>query len=322
MVEISVVIPTYNRLGTLMRCLRALDEQTLNRARYEIIVVDDGSTDGTAAALAGRLGVRCLHQPRNAGLAAARNVGIRAAAGRYVLFLGDDIVARPSLLEQHLAAHGRAPGDHIAVLGDAPWSAVEQMSPLTRYLTAGGALQQFRAPAAADLDNLPFGSFDTCNLSLSRDFLLRHGLFDEDFRHAVGEDTELAYRLRRHGMRIVFRKEIAADHSQPTSYRSARSRTRVAGAAGLLMSRKHPELSEVGVVRSERLTARLSIRVKRSVTEAVIDPLLDFADRRRWDHPLLARAYEWALREHRIWGLMDAAAQSRPPRAQARPAIR
>jgi GT2 family glycosyltransferase len=310
MVEISVVIPTYNRLGVLVRCLRALEEQTLNRARYEIIVVDDGSTDGTAAALAGRLGVRCIHQPRRVGLAAARNVGIRAAVGRYVLFLGDDVIARPHLLEQHLAAHGRAPGEHIAVLGDAPWSAVEPLSPLTRYLTEGGAVQQLRAPAIADPEDVPFGCFDTCNLSLSRDFLLRHGLFDEEFRHADGADTELAYRLRRHGMRIVFRKEIAADHSQPTSYRSARSRTRVAGAVGLLMSRKHPELRAVDVVRANRLTARLALWLRRRATEALIDPLLDLADRRGWDHPLLARAYGWALREHQLWGLMDAAAQS------------
>jgi GT2 family glycosyltransferase len=315
MVEISVVIPTCNRLATLVRCLQAVDEQTLNRARYEIIVVDDGSTDGTAAALAGRLGVRCIHRPRTAGLAAARNVGIRAAAGRYVLFLGDDIVARPSLLEQHLAAHGRVRGDHIAVLGYAPWGAVEEVSPLTRYLIEGRAFQPVRSHAIADPDDVPFGFFDTCNLSLSRDFLLRHGLFDEDFRDACGEDTELAYRLRRHGMRIVFRKEIAADHSQPTSYRSACRRTRVAGEVGLLMSRKHPELSDVSVVGADRRTARLSIWLKRRVTETVIDPLLDFADRRRWDHPLLARAYEWALRKHQLWGLMDAIAQSGPPRA-------
>jgi GT2 family glycosyltransferase len=305
MLEISVIIPTYNRCATLLRCLAALDAQTLDRARYELVVVDDGSSDATADALRARPDVRFIRQPRNAGPAAARNVGVRAAAGQYVLFLGDDIVVRPQLLEQHLAAHTQVPGQHVAVLGYAPWGADQEVTPLMRYLFEGRSFQQFRYHAIADAENVPYGFFYTCNLSLSRDFLLRHGLFDEDFRHAYGEDTELAYRLTRHGLRIVFRRQIVADHYHPTSYRSARRRTRVAGQVALLMARRHPELVDLSFLRYGRKT-RVANWLKRCVTQALLDPALDFADRRRWDHPLLAHAYDWTLRKHQLWGLLDA----------------
>ena len=111
MVEISVVIPTYNRLPILGDCIAALEEQTLNRARYELIVVDDGSTDGTPAALAAHSGLAVICQLRNRGPAAARNAGIHAASGTYVLFLDDDIIARPQLLEQHLTIHAQERGE-------------------------------------------------------------------------------------------------------------------------------------------------------------------------------------------------------------------
>jgi glycosyltransferase involved in cell wall biosynthesis len=310
MVEISVIIPTYNRLATLERCLAALEEQTLNRPRYEIIVVDDASSDGTGAAIAARPGVSAICQSQSSGPAAARNVGIRAAGGRLVLLLGDDAIARPPLLEQHLAAHARVRGEHVAVLGCTRWAEVPAVSPFMRCLADGRAFPQFRYRAIADPDDVPLGFFQACNVSLSRTFLLRHGLFDEDFRQACGDASELAYRLRRHGLRLVFRKEIVADRRRPTSYRSACRHSRTAGAVALLMVHKHPELAEASSLAADRSAQRAANWIERHATEAIVDPLLELADRRRWDHPLLARAYDWALRKHQLWGRLDAAAQA------------
>lgn len=304
MVEISVVLPTYNRLETLLRCLEALDQQSIGPARSEIVVVDDGSTDGTAEVISARPGVRYIRQPRNGGPAAARNAGVRAAQGTWVLFIGDDIIAPPELLEQHLAAHEAASGDHVAVLGYAPWGQDQQVTPLMRYLFEGRSFQQFRYHAIADRDNVPFGFFYTCNLSVNRRFLLQHGLFDEEFRHAYGEDTELAYRLQRHGLRIVFRPEIVGHHYHPTSYASARRRTRVAGEVAVLMARKHPELADLSFLAYSQRT-RAANWVRRRLTETLLDPALVLADQRQWDHPLLANLYDWALRKHQLWGLMD-----------------
>lgn len=306
MVELSVVIPTYNRRDTLLCCLRALERQTLDRARYEIIAVDDGSSDGTVAAMQEWPRVRFLRQSRNAGPAAARNIGVRAAHGRWILFLGDDTIARPPLLEQHLAAHVEQPGDQVAVLGYAPWREDREITPLMRYLWAGPiTFRQFHYSAIMDPDNVPYPFFYTCNLSLSRDFMLRHGLFDEEFRFAYGEDTDLGYRLQQRGLRIVFRQELVVDHDHPTSYQSVRRRAQVAGEIGLLLVRKHPDMGDTKFLRFSRKT-RVANAIKRWTTQALLDPVLDLADRQRWDHPLLARAYDWALKEHQLWGLLDA----------------
>jgi glycosyltransferase involved in cell wall biosynthesis len=304
MVDLSVVIPTYNRHAVLVECLAALDRQDLDRSRYEIIVVDDGSTDGTRATLAARAGIEFVAQERNAGPAAARNRGVQAARGTYILFLGDDTIASPSLLAQHLAAHDEAPGEHIAVLGHARWAPRHEVTPLMRYLTEGASVyRQFAYDRIVDPDDVPGGHFYTCNLSISRAFLLRHGLFDEDFRYAYGEDTELAYRLERHGLRIVYRPALVVDHVHPTPYASARRRAAVAGTVDVMMADKYPERFRTDFLSTSRKT-RVAIPLKRVATTMIVDPILDLADRRRWDHPRLAHVYGATLQRHQLWGML------------------
>jgi GT2 family glycosyltransferase len=318
MIELSVVIPTYNRLETLRRCLAALDLQTLDRERFEIIVVDDGSTDGTRAEMQLRQDIRFLMQPHNGGPSAARNAGVRAAAGAWVLFMGDDIIAPPAFLEQHLAAHAEVPGEEVVVLGYTPWGPNQPVSPLMRYLFDGRSFQQFRYYAITDPDHVPYKFFYTCNLSVGRDFMLKCGLFDEELRYAYGEDTELAYRLARHGLRIIYRRAIVADHYHITTYRSARRRARIAGEVSTLIARKHPELADLSFLPFP-LKSQILNQIRRTFTERVLDPALELADRRQWDHPLLAKLYDWALRKHQLWGVMDAVEHpkivARPPAA-------
>ena len=105
---VTVVIPTYNRAALLPRALGSVLEQTA-ADRCEIIVVDDGSTDATAAVLA-RYGarIRVIRQP-NRGLGGARNTGIRAAAGEFIAFLDDDDLWVPDKLAVQLAAFARWP---------------------------------------------------------------------------------------------------------------------------------------------------------------------------------------------------------------------
>ena len=108
--ELSVVVPTYNRKETLSRVLEGLAAQTLARASYEVIVVDDGSCDGTGAFLkeySAPFRFEALLQA-NTGPAGARNRAIRAAAGEIVVFLGDDTVPEEDFLDVHLRAHRAA----------------------------------------------------------------------------------------------------------------------------------------------------------------------------------------------------------------------
>ena len=119
MTYFSVVIPTYNRLPMLMRVLDALQNQ-VDAPPSETIVIDDGSTDDTAATAGGRSDITFRSQP-NSGPGQARNEGVRLAKGKFVVFIGDDTVPEPGWLAAHLAAHAarppapasRAPGDNL-----------------------------------------------------------------------------------------------------------------------------------------------------------------------------------------------------------------
>ena len=111
--RLSVVIPTRNRRALLARTLPTVLAQDLPPADYEVIVVSDGSTDGTVEFLqqmshTSPVALRVLDRPQ-AGLAAARNAGIHAATGPLVLLLDDDMLGEPALVSRHLAAHNGRP---------------------------------------------------------------------------------------------------------------------------------------------------------------------------------------------------------------------
>src|SRR4029079_11522793 len=110
--ELSVVMPTHNRLEVLAEVLQALEFQQ-EPPSFEVVVVDDGSTDGTADWLRSRscrISLRVMLQ-ENHGPAAARNTGVAAASGRWVAFLGDDTVPSPGWLATHREAHRRRGDD-------------------------------------------------------------------------------------------------------------------------------------------------------------------------------------------------------------------
>src|SRR2546430_900621 len=112
---LSVVIPTYNRKENLLRTLDALARQTLPADRFEVVVVSDGSTDGSAEAVHARAhGYRLRYlEQANGGPSVARNHGARAACGDLIVYLDDDIEPAPGCLEVHAGAHAT---DHTLVL--------------------------------------------------------------------------------------------------------------------------------------------------------------------------------------------------------------
>src|SRR3989442_541191 len=101
--NLSVMVPTYNQADLLRESLRSLLDQKLPKEAYEIVVVDDGSTDHTAAVL-GEFGaaVRTVRLPANRGRSAARNEGIHHASGQLVAFVDSDIIVRQDFLTWHL----------------------------------------------------------------------------------------------------------------------------------------------------------------------------------------------------------------------------
>ncbi|MGH2361178.1 MAG: glycosyltransferase family 2 protein [bacterium] len=197
--ELSVVIPTYNQAGLLRHCLRSMARQTLNPATYEVIVVDDGSTDRTPEVIEEyRPRVTPLHQTTNRGRSAARNTGVAVARAPLIVFTDSDVAVRPDFLHWHLDTHRR---HGPRVLSRGPVVLVHDMDDdLTR-------------PLPLVLGSPAF--LDTANASLEKSALLEAGGFDESFPGYGWEDFELGLRLKRAGIRRVFRPEAIAFHFQP-----------------------------------------------------------------------------------------------------------
>ncbi len=234
---LSVVVPTRDKRDLLERTLAALRAQELTGA-WEVVVVDDGSGDGTAdllAAAARRPGppLRVVAPGRNVGRAAARNLGARAAAGRWLLFLDDDIVAPPGLLAAHAAQLARRPG--CGTIGLVRTDPELLDAPHLHYVDSRGA-------AKVRGDIVPARYFVTQNAAVPRADFLAVGGFDERFRRYGLEDVELAFRLedRRGTVFLPVRRPVPS-HVHHQDLREYLRKRRLVGRASLtLLARLHP----------------------------------------------------------------------------------
>ena len=190
--DASIVVPTFNRRELVIRTLRSLFAQDISPSCFEIIVVVDGATDGTADALK-ELRPGCqfrVIEQENRGLAGARNTGYRAAEANLVIFLDDDMICDPGLVTAHVEAHKTA--DNIVAFGalflseDSPRSLAAEC-----FKREVGAyhLQRKDEPEA------PWHQRECVfsNTSLARKHLIDIGGFDEEFR--MREDLEFGTRL-------------------------------------------------------------------------------------------------------------------------------
>ena len=202
-VAATVVLPTWNRAAVLGASLRTLAAQSLDPHLYEVVVVDDGSTDGTPnvvedAQRAAACEVRVVRLGGRTGIPAARNRGIEQARGEIIVFVDSDELAPPSFLAAHLDAHRRG-GDAVVCTGP-----VVSTGSLDRPFEARAGVMDFST-----------AYFDSNNASVRRAHLVRAGLFDETFYPYGWEGLELGYRLRALGLRRAYRRDAAIYHYQP-----------------------------------------------------------------------------------------------------------
>jgi len=239
-ISISVIIPTYNRKDIFKKCLEGFSQQTLPREEFEVIVVDDGSTDGTGELLketAARMPNLRYFAQAHGGPAKARNLGIEHSRGELVLFAGDDCIPDKNLLQEHLRLHKK--GDAIAVLGHIKWHPDLEVTPFMQYINID---IQFSYPKIKETpQNVPFGYFYTSNISIPKKYLELAGTFDTNFSEAVWEDVELGYRVWRSGVRIVYNPRAITYHHHQVGIKDYIRRQIRAGKAAAILYKKHPE---------------------------------------------------------------------------------
>lgn len=239
MPEISVVIPTYNRLETLAEVIPTLLAQNLPASDFELLVCDSNSNDGTAEFLArvhaDHPNVR--HLPGTyTGRAMARNAGIDAAAGEVVLFNDSDILASPDLLSRHLSHH-RAE-KNVAVVG-----LEVQVKDLADYAYKRDHPEARGFLHKSTRTRLPWLYFLTGNASVRRADLIRVGKFDESFTGYGHEDLELGYRLERAGIRILYDAQAVNYHCQDVPHDDQKEKMKLAGRSTVRFYRKHPDFA-------------------------------------------------------------------------------
>lgn len=206
----SVVIPTFQRRDLLARTLASVFRQDLRADQYEVVVVIDGSTDGTLEMVRG-LRPPCLLTVReqdNRGPASARNAGLAAAKGEFVLFLDDDLLCDRSLLRQHLAGH--AEGGNLLVFGPV-YVSDESLPALTTDWTRKSTEKYIRRLAAEGEPRWPDDAMVDANSSVPRSALERAGGFDERFL-LRREVADLGLRLWRAGVRFRYRPSAVVHH--------------------------------------------------------------------------------------------------------------
>ena len=241
---LSVVVPTRNRRETLRRTIEGWVRHQ-GRASFELLVVDDGSEDGTAEYLTAEAvrdpRVRAFRQD-HAGPAQARNRAIAEALGRYLLFTGDDIRPGEGLADAHVAAHEASTSPAI-VLGRTEWDRERPITPVMRHITGFGG-QQFRYDYLRDGQRLGFKYFYGSNISVPRASLSAlPGPFDAAFGGAALEDADLGYRLMGARREITYRAGLLAWHDHPYDLAGFAMRQYRVGRSTAPLAAKHPEIA-------------------------------------------------------------------------------
>lgn len=215
--DISVIIPTYDRPAALARCLEALAHQTLPRECFEVIVCDDGSPAAVAglqadlvSRMAPDLDVRLLHQS-NAGPAIARNLGAGEARGRYLAFTDDDCRPSSDWLERLLARFRHSPD---VLLGGGMRNGLES----DRHAAATHAIMDYVYEEQGRSTGARL--FSTSNLSLPRAGFEAIGGFSAEFPDAAGEDYDLCWRWHESGRAAEYAPEAVITHYHALSFRS------------------------------------------------------------------------------------------------------
>lgn len=259
----SAVIPTYNRSEKLQECIECLFVQEFPKTEFEIIVVDDGSTDNTATVIKklqkkSPVSLRFFSQ-KNSGQGVARNYGIQEARGEIILLMGDDIMATPQLFKEHFGLHRTHSEESAAVLGFITWHPRLKVTPLMEFMERGGAIfgryggHQFAFDLLEGKKMADYRFFYTSNISLKRSLLIKQK-FDPWFSGYGWEDIELGYRLtKKEGLALFYAPEAIAYHDHEIGQSQWGARMKDIGRSAHRLNAKYPELGVLPSARKRRI---------------------------------------------------------------------
>jgi GT2 family glycosyltransferase/glycosyltransferase involved in cell wall biosynthesis len=238
--KISVIIPTYNRAELLEQSLESLTYQKLPMEEFEVVVVNDGSTDATTEVCQNfKRKLNLVHcRTENVGISSAKSLGVFMSSAPICFFFDDDDLALPELLTQHLATHSQYPEENAAVLGYTAWAPNLEITPLMHYIINVGHFL-FSYDHLRDGQHLDYSYFWGGRSSCKRSFLVRNGVFDQEFTRII-EDIELGYRLSKFGLYVIFNKKAVTHMIRPINLAEFLSRSERQGRAYVWFHKKHP----------------------------------------------------------------------------------
>jgi GT2 family glycosyltransferase len=231
----SICIPSYNRKQLLLATLRSLNQQTAPPDAYEVIVADDGSSDGTVDALAGlrtRYRLRWFTQP-NAGPAAASNAAAEMAENDVLIFLDADQVCSPEMVAVHLETHQREGNVFVQGLYPLADGYRSRAASLLYERELMSALEPIDRPHPAS------PHMWSAQVSVRRSVWKEVGGFDSSFREYGGEDTDFGLRVAAQGVRFLFDPRALSYHLHDVSYSSLRKQAYHEGCSIVHLSEKH-----------------------------------------------------------------------------------
>jgi glycosyltransferase involved in cell wall biosynthesis len=244
--RLSVVIPTHNRAEILKTTLEKLFLQ--RGVDFEVIVVDDGSTDETENAVSSlkreSQGVSIKYIRQDAShQGVARNRGVEAATGELIVFIGDDIFVEPGFLKAHHDRHTEHPEENCVVLGFTTWDPALAINDYMRFLESSGWQFGYGFLAPGFISNPePYKFFYTSNISLKKSFFDQEK-FDENFKVYGWEDTELGFRLwKKHGMRLFYEPAAQAFHHHLLTEDDLPKKIRAVGQSAVHFERLQPDV--------------------------------------------------------------------------------
>lgn len=226
----SVIVPAYQAAGVLGHCLQALTHQTVQRDQYEIIVINDGSTDDTAA-IAGDGGADFVVSGPRRGPSGARNLGVHHANGGIVLFTDADCEPAPDWL-----AYMVGPFADPSVMGAKGAYRTRQRAVIARLVQLE---YEIRYERMAQLPRIDF--IDTYAAAYRRELLLSYGGFDEAYPIPSAEDVDLSFRIARDGHVLRFVPQAQVWHQHPASLRRYLIRKALYGFWRALLYLRYPE---------------------------------------------------------------------------------